>query len=421
MRARQAFIFHFALGSALLFSGLSGCIDSSGLLNPANGLVLGTTATSGESAATQADAPAADDGADVAPGGDSGSGRIDSLIAEGDVGPGGYRMFDLGVSDAGDQWSLEPVGAQPAYFIVALFDENQNLLYRDYVGTGYGFEHILRIGASHLTLGVMPSSGSAGGAFRIRATRAAGAEIPAPQSQVVWLNFGGAQGVSVHGSQALSFGPFEGDSLGATYAGTTATLKQAIVEVVRADYAPYNVTIATSDDGPAPAGASIVHFGGYDSGLLGLADSVDGYNRVTQQNAIIYVDSFAPYEVMQLTPDEMGEMIGNVASHELGHLLGLYHTRDPNDVMDTTGTAWQLAQTQDFLRASLEPSVFAIGSEDSPTMLALSVGRRADAAKATLVARSRRPVRQWLQRFAAQESEAGCGTCLHLDDHLPRR
>jgi hypothetical protein len=85
--------------------------------------------------------------------------------------------------------------------------------------------------------------------------------------------------------------------------------------------------------------------------------------------------------------------------------------------MDTTGTAWELSENQDFMRAPLEPSVFAVGSEDSPRVLAHAVGLRPDAAKLEPAHRLREiPLSRLIRRFAAQEVVRGCGTCQRLDE-----
>ena len=148
------------------------------------------------------------------------------------------------------------------------------------------------------------------------------------------------------------------------------------------------------------------------SGLLGLADNVDRYNNDPSQTAVVFIDGFAPFEVMQLTPEEMGIMIGNVGSHELGHLLGLYHTRDPNDLMDTTGTAWELAENQRFDRAALEASVFPVGLENSPMLLSDTVGQVDGGPSAKSLADSvKRDVRTLIRDLTEIELRSACGLC----------
>ena len=79
---------------------------------------------------------------------------------------------------------------------------------------------------------------------------------------------------------------------------------------------------------------------------------------------------------MPLNPsaDEIAQAIANVASHELGHLLGLNHTEDTDGVMDITASANRLMQDQDFLRSPLEQHVFTIGQQNARTLLFDAVG-----------------------------------------------
>jgi hypothetical protein len=203
-------------------------------------------------------------------------------------------------------------------------------------------------------------------------------------AQVVYLNFAGGQDVQVQSRGPISFGAFDAAVLGAAYVTQTQRLKDVIVATMRERYALYEVEFLTSDDGPPPADGqySAVHFGGYDNVLLGLADGVDMYNEIPVQDAIIYVERFAPYQVMEMTPEELGVMIGNVASHELGHLLGLYHTSNADEVMDLSPSAWDLAGPQAFARAALEHTVFPTGAENTPRLLEETVGLRPEPAVA---------------------------------------
>jgi hypothetical protein len=329
-----------------------------------------------------------------------------------------YRLFELGSGRTGDAWSVSLGGVFSGPFVVVLLDADQDLLMRTYMSFTKPLQHVLREDTDQLYLGIMSPIGGPGGGFRMNATLETGQSVPAPAPQVVWVNFGGGQNVRVHRRDPISFAPFNGAMIDEAYAGHTQEMKNVILQEMRADYASYNILILSSDDQPPPTGPhSTVHFGGDEAGLLGLADNVDDYNQNLTQNAVVYIENFAPYWTMQLTPDEMAVMVANVASHEVGHLLGLYHTKDPDDLMDTTGSAWDLAENQSFIRGPLEDSVFATGWEDSPTLLGHILGWKPDET-AKSAARQKSPkaaTYKAIRRFARHELRYACGTCLSLD------
>lgn len=329
---------------------------------------------------------------------------------------GEHQVFDLGPGALGDSWEVETSG-NIGSLVFVLFDADYTLLSRQRIVSGFPLRHALRAATNQLYLAVMPLANTAGGAFDVRAVRGS-ADIPAPRPQTVWLNFSGSAGIRVNGRSSVSFPAFRGDQIAATYTDDTAVIKQVIAEVMRSDYAPYHVTILTSDDTPSPSGEyTTVHFGGEAEGLLGLADSVDAYNQDLSEQAIVYVQSFAPYSTMNLSGEEMAVMLANVGSHELGHLLGLYHTQLPTDVMDTTGTALDLAGDQSLGRAPLEPTVFVVGYENAPAMLEAAVGRNAAAKEVTNpLAEARIRKAQSMRAFAGAELKGHCGTCNRLDD-----
>lgn len=349
---------------------------------------------------------------------DSAAGPRRSSVSGSLSGSLSYDLYSVGPSARGDRWTISPSGLGGGAIVVALFDDQENLLAREYVTGAMRLTHIMRENVGNVQIGVMVPSGRHGGSYRLDVTIQPAATVPSPRRQLVWLNFGGATGVRVNGRAAISFAAFDGAMVGEAYTGHTQALKDAIVASMRADYQDYNVEIVTSDEAPEPTEPhAVIQFGGRSNGLLGLADSVDDYNADLSQTAVVYVENFEPYWTMKLTPDEMGVMIANVASHELGHLLGLYHTQDPTDTMDTTGSAWDLAGSQRFSRARLEPTVFATGMEDSPALLEQIVGLAPPSLNKALAAArvAKIPLYAEIRRFAQAEIPYACGTCLSLD------
>ena len=66
--------------------------------------------------------------------------------------------------------------------------------------------------------------------------------------------------------------------------------------------------------------------------------------------------------------------IGNVAAHEVGHLLGLNHVDNINDLMDTTGGPSTLLLNQSFMTSPLDATIFYIGVQDGPMLLQETLG-----------------------------------------------
>lgn len=388
-------------GLALLLLTLSGCQPDSGLLDDKSVL---TQALSDAVLTT-------DNGART------GAGGAGTDVLEGDLsGRGTYQLFSIPSVASGEAWRIEGISA--GSFTVALFDDDMNLLARTGTISAAPLLHITRRDTPRAYVGVMPAIGAGAGHFRLRVVRQTGQAIPPPRGQVIYLNFAGGQGVRVHTRGATSFPAFDAGVLGPAYEGTTDAVRRAAIATIREDYGPYDVTILSSDEGPPPGDVaySTVHFGGSDPSLLGLADNVDRYNQDPAQAAMVFVETFGAFASMELSPDEMGLMIGNVGSHELGHMLGLFHTANPDDIMDTTGSAWDLAGAQTFMTVTLEPTVFATGNENSPMILEETVGRRPDAPPLDPPSASPKNSRsKTIRRFAREQLRWSCGLCLNPD------
>ena len=143
------------------------------------------------------------------------------------------------------------------------------------------------------------------------------------------------------------------------------------------NFQPYNVTVLTTDDPPPPSGAmrSTIHFGGFNAQSFGLSESVDLYNVDFCDDAVIYAESFTPSVFSFLpTAAELGVAIGNVASHEMGHLLGLNHTDDDRDLMDDRSSADVFLTDQEFMEAPLSSDIMPIGTQDGVLLLQETVG-----------------------------------------------
>jgi len=346
----------------------------------------------------------------------------ESITVDGSVGSDNdYRLIELGPATAGQEWAVSAnnILLSNNWFLVVLLNSKYEVLQRQLVSRGTPLRHIVRADTDELYLGVASGVGGDAGDFHLEVSRRAGVPVPAPRQQVVWLNFAGGSDVTVRVTSKISYPAFDAEILGSAYAGATEAVKQAILATMRANYAHYDVIILTSDDAPAPDGPhATVHFVSEHTSLLGLADSVDQYNTDPSQNAIVYVGSFAVFEAMELTDEEMGQMVGNVTSHELGHLLGLFHNQGPKDVMGTTG-AWDLASDQSFSVATLEPTVFPFGNENSPQRLSETVGTKAvtkDTHMAEHVDTQRLRRKAALRAFVLDQLRGRCGTCLNPDE-----
>lgn len=293
---------------------------------------------------------------------------------------GSYDLYEFGPSPAGDRWSVTNRNLLTgAAFVVAVFDENMDLLARSGSGTDPSLTVVLRHDCVAVYVGVAAKAGGRGGAYYFHVSRSGGNQIPAPQTQRVWLDFRGAVGLRINRYDNLAFGAFSGAMIGEQFADTTDEIKQLIVDTLLRNYADYNITVMTSDTTVPPSEPyTTVYFGGRGDAQLGVAANVDAYNADPQQNAVVFVEALADYEGMPLTVAQVGTMLGNIASHELGHLLGLHHVRGGENVMSRADadTIWDMAGPQHFGHADLDPQIFPVGRLHAPRLLEETVGVR---------------------------------------------
>ncbi|MHC4697573.1 MAG: hypothetical protein ACYTFA_12610, partial [Planctomycetota bacterium] len=203
-----------------------------------------------------------------------------------------------------------------------------------------------------------------------------GEPLPDPRPDVVLLVFDGAENVRIGRRAAVDVPPFDAAGIDPVYAGRTEEMIAGIVAGMREDYMAFDVTILSTSEGDQYDGTmSRLFFGTFDAALLGVAEGIDEFNATRDQEAIVFTDTFSAFS--QLVPPAVSDMsaaIANVASHEMGHLLGLVHTRDSLGVMDVTAGLSELLDDQDFRVSPLYSDVFPIGYQDAIQTLIDTVG-----------------------------------------------
>ena len=291
-------------------------------------------------------------------------------------------VYELGEVVRGDRLVVEVTGAAGLDAAVAVFDADGNLMYlnddRNYFAGQMDplIDFVVRRDGTTCYAAVAASPGSRGsGDYTLAAAVLPGTEVPPPRSQTVVLNFDGADSVTFGGRSPVSIPRFDAGNVSVDLGGQTEELIELIVEHVRDDFAGLNVEIFTSrEGGNLGAEVTTIHFGAYDRALLGVAENIDEFNERTIQEGIIFTDTFAVFNVLEPTLEQYAQAFANVASHEIGHLLGLVHTADVQEIMDITASLRRLMRDQTFGHAPLENMTFPLGFQDASVTLFESVG-----------------------------------------------
>lgn len=291
-------------------------------------------------------------------------------------------VYDVGPIQAGDRIIVDVMASADQDVAAALFDADQDLLMLNDDRAFFSgqldplIDMVARHDSTACYLVVSSSPGNWGtGDYTMTVSKLPGQAIPGPRAQSVVLVFDGGSDVRISNMAGVQIPPFDAIDISPRYSGQTDTMIAAILSSVRKDYEGLNIQFYASTDGNAPTTyATRVFFGTYNPQLLGLADSVDEYNAQLVEEAIIYTDTFSLF--MPLNPSlwEMGQAIGNVASHEIGHLLGLNHTEDVNGLMDISASANRMLQDQAFLRSAMHSTIFPAGYQNARQLVFDAVG-----------------------------------------------
>jgi len=290
-------------------------------------------------------------------------------------------IYEIGPIYRGDRIIVTSMVSGDLDATAALFNTEDCLIYANddriwNVDTRPYMNFVVRQDSSFCSLAIAASEGTEGsGQYGLWIQIEAGNVAPDAQTQVVVLDFDGAQSVSVGGMNVGNISAFDAADIDESLAGQTSQVINQIEATVRADYADYDVEIYSTAEGDLPDQPyTTIYFGQHNPYLLGLADYVDYYNRDLTQEGIVFIETFNLFMPYRPGASGMAQVIGNVASHELGHLLGLNHTNDPTELMDSTATAGQMLDDQDFHRAVLKSEIFPTGYQDSDQLLAQAVG-----------------------------------------------
>lgn len=247
-------------------------------------------------------------------------------------------------------------------------------------------DYVTRRERQNYYLAVSPSyfagSGTASGSYQVNIELGVGkADIPEPRNQVLLLDFDGGfvEGAVLAPEGSYTLEAFDAADISSRYAGQTAELIQLIKERVQENYVSYDVTVLTTNDLPIPDEVEFttIFFGGFDRDVFGIASQVDPFNIDHRDNAIVYVQSFNPDNIL-FTPtiEELALGIANVATHESSHLLGLHHVEDSFAIMNARFSPDQLLLDLFFRRSRLSNQVNLIGAEDADLLLRETVGPR---------------------------------------------
>ncbi len=314
-----------------------------------------------------------------------GRARLQGVIATADD----VDVFDLGPLRAGDRIivDLDTGGLRSRLdSMVGLFDANLNL-FADNDDTALSLDSFIDEIVRHdsevyylvVSRSAFSDSSGRSGAYRVDVEVISGHDVPPPRGQTVFLDFEGGR-VDADNLGLAVVPPFDGGAINQRYEGETDIIKSSIVRTFAENFAGVNVTVTTSDDAELPEPPfTTVMFGGFSPpGLdaFAVSERVDQFNRDAEEVAIIFTETFVPYVFSRPpTSDELGVAIGNIAAHEVGHLLGLNHVEDETALMDAVSPADAFLLDQEFRRAPLfAPELFPIGFQDALLLLSEIVG-----------------------------------------------
>lgn len=293
-------------------------------------------------------------------------------------------VFDIGPVEPGDRLvvTVTATGGSSLDPVAALFNADGELINynddRDYVAGDYSsfIDHTVRHASNHCYIAIADSGyNPSSGAYQLNVSVTRDNAVPVQEHQDVLLDFDGAV-VSIPGDRTYVIPAFSAGSVDSRLRGQDASVEEDIRQVLEERYAGYDIDFYLSGDPNLPSSGeySTLVFGGRSTDVFGIAQQVDHYNQDHTDKAIIFTNRWTdPFSTVPTT-DAIITSIGNVAAHELGHLLGLEHTADASELMDASGYADTILVEQDFGVATLYEDVFPFGLQDALELLLDTLG-----------------------------------------------
>lgn len=291
-------------------------------------------------------------------------------------------VFDVGPVVPGERIQVAMESDSTLDGAIALFDDSGTLqLVNDsrnvYLGAHGPFIDVTMRRSSTACYVAVSSTNDGGhdGDYELFISKSNSQPILQPRHDEVLLVFSGGSGVAIGSRPAIEVPPFDAGLIDPSFSGTSEELMDRVVELVRSDYSAYDVSILSTSEGATFDGSMTrLFFGTFDPGLLGVAEGVDEFNLTRGQVAIVFTETFDAFMTLRPSVEEMAQALANVASHEIGHLMGLVHTSDPAGIMDVTGSLRDLTLDQTFRISPINSAVFGLGFQNEVQALLDALG-----------------------------------------------